>query len=119
MEKIQEIKKLNVQIMGVRSDMVKNEDQLKDLQRYRLFLDNLTPSEFLSDAKKEESKGDLSNACVEPTIYFKEPNQLLEIFSELEENNLALIQDCQETEEILEELRAKISETAEKMYPLS
>lgn len=48
LEKIQEIKKLNVQIMSVRSDMVKNEDQLRDLQRYRQFLDKLTPPEFLA-----------------------------------------------------------------------
>jgi hypothetical protein len=46
LEKIQEIKKLNVQIMSVRSDMVKNEDQLRDLQRYREFLDKLTPNEY-------------------------------------------------------------------------
>lgn len=34
--------------------MSKNEDQLKDLQRYREFLDKLTPREWLEDhiAKK-------------------------------------------------------------------
>lgn len=48
LEKIQEIKKLNVQIMSIRSDMVKNEDQLRDLQRYRKFLEKLTPPEFLA-----------------------------------------------------------------------
>ena len=48
LEKIQEIKKLNVQIMSIRSDMVKNEDQLRDLQRYRKFLEKLTPQEFLA-----------------------------------------------------------------------
>ena len=51
LEKIQEIKKLNVQIMGIRSDMVKNEDQLRDLQRYRIFLEKLTPPEFLAQQK--------------------------------------------------------------------
>eukprot|EP00842_Homolaphlyctis_polyrhiza_P005967 jgi/Hompol1/6371/HPOL_001187-RA len=51
----------------------------------------------------------------QPVIYFKTPEQLLEIFSELEENNLALIQNCQETEETLEELKAKIAETSTRM----
>jgi hypothetical protein len=51
LEKIQEIKKLNVQIMSIRSDMVKNEDQLRDLQRYKEFLDKLTPQEYLADKK--------------------------------------------------------------------
>ncbi|KAJ3346337.1 Coiled-coil domain-containing protein 38 [Kappamyces sp. JEL0680] len=130
LEKIQEIKKLNVQIMSVRSDMVKNEDQLRDLQRYRQFLEKLTPSEFLTATKKdapakakevaaaeddvEDLDEDLLNSD-EPLIYFKRPQQLLDIFAELEENNLSLIQNCQETEETLEELKSKIAETTTKM----
>ncbi len=51
----------------------------------------------------------------EPQLFFKAPQQLLEIFAELEENNLALIQNCQETEETLEELRQKIVETEKRM----
>ncbi len=50
-----------------------------------------------------------------PTLYFKKPQQLLDIFAELEENNLSLIQNCQETEETLEDLRQKIASTKEKM----
>jgi uncharacterized protein YpbB len=50
------------------------------------------------------------------SLYFKSPQQLLDIFGELEENNLALIQNCQETEETLEELRSKIIETTSKMF---
>lgn len=140
LEKIQEIKKLNLQIMSVRSDMVKNEDQLRDLQRYRQFLDRLTPAEFLQPSKKDEKsampKGkrgsqfnsldelkitktdfddDLLMSRDESLIYFTSPQQLLDIFSELEENNLALIQNCQETEETLEELKAKIVDTTARM----
>jgi hypothetical protein len=43
---------------------------------------------------------------VEP-IFFKEPAQLLQIFSALEERNLFLIQNSQETEEALEDLKNK------------
>jgi hypothetical protein len=51
----------------------------------------------------------------EPLIYFTNPKQLLDIFSELEENNLSLIQSCQESEESLEELKTKIAQTTVKM----
>ncbi|KAJ3157560.1 Cilia- and flagella-associated protein 100 [Geranomyces michiganensis] len=210
LEKVQEIKKLNVHIMSIRSDMSKNEDQLKDLQRYREFLDKLTPREWFEDRAKEKRKefrdmdragtgehgfgggkppsgtkprpsgkalrggagggripavnapppprnggpsvritlanpgdDDGSNVAVEDAdnnnadnddgdlpissssagaaeddealLYFKSPQQLLDIFAELEENNLALIQNCQETEETLEELKQRIVDTEARM----
>ncbi|KAJ3018044.1 Coiled-coil domain-containing protein 38 [Thoreauomyces humboldtii] len=194
LEKIQEIKKLNVHIMSIRSDMSKNEDQLKDLQRYREFLDKLTPREWFEDHAKEkrkefkelERKGSSDNSSAsgkasgklrkprksgtgrpvktgskargagnitltpsddaeteeseshaggayrdqtgnddhelggeneddEALLFFKTPQQLLDIFAELEENNLALIQNCQETEETLEELKQKIVDTEARM----
>jgi len=49
-------------------------------------------------------------------LYFTEPKQLLDIFAELEENNLALIQNCQESEESLEILKLQMKESNEKMY---
>lgn len=58
---------------------------------------------------------DLILAAEDQFLYFNNPKQLLEIFAELEENNLALIQTCQETEETLEELRVKINDTNQKM----
>ena len=48
-------------------------------------------------------------------MYFKTPGQLLEVFTQLEEQNLFLIQNAQETEEQLEELRLKFKETKERM----
>lgn len=44
-------------------------------------------------------------------MYFTEPSQLLEIFTQLEEQNLFLIQNAQETEEQLEEIKVKFRET--------
>ena len=44
-------------------------------------------------------------------VYFRDAQQLLDIFTALEESNLFLIQNSQETEEALEELKAKFSET--------
>ena len=48
-------------------------------------------------------------------MYFKHPDQLLDIFSQLEERNLFLIQNVQETEEALEELRQKFDDTKTQM----
>ena len=51
----------------------------------------------------------------EPELYFTDPQQLLDIFAELEEQNLSLIQNSQETEESLEEIKQTITLTEEKM----
>ena len=44
-------------------------------------------------------------------MYFKIPEQLLQIYADLETRNLFLIQNCQVTEESLEELKQKFAET--------
>eukprot|EP00658_Telonema_sp_P-2_P011195 TRINITY_DN14254_c0_g1_i6.p1 TRINITY_DN14254_c0_g1~~TRINITY_DN14254_c0_g1_i6.p1 ORF type:complete len:382 (-),score=185.55 TRINITY_DN14254_c0_g1_i6:380-1525(-) len=60
----------------------------------------------------EEDKGNSSSGEDIP-MYFKEPQQLLDIFANLGESNLFLIQTCQQTEEALEELKQKFDvETA-------
>eukprot|EP00656_Telonema_subtile_P053243 TRINITY_DN7651_c0_g1_i6.p1 TRINITY_DN7651_c0_g1~~TRINITY_DN7651_c0_g1_i6.p1 ORF type:complete len:299 (-),score=124.14 TRINITY_DN7651_c0_g1_i6:217-1113(-) len=60
----------------------------------------------------EEEKGNSSSGEDVP-MYFKEPSQLLSIFANLGESNLFLIQNCQQTEEALEELKQKFDvETA-------
>lgn len=47
----------------------------------------------------------------EVPMYFKEPQQLMDIFSALEEQNLFLIQNSQETEHTLEELQHSFADT--------
>ncbi|XP_034632956.1 cilia- and flagella-associated protein 100 [Trachemys scripta elegans] len=51
----------------------------------------------------------------EPELYFTDPQQLLQIFTELEEQNLSLIQNSQETEETLDELQHTLTTTRSKM----
>lgn len=51
----------------------------------------------------------------EHELWFTDPQQLLDIFAELEEQNLSLIQNSQETEEALEEMRQTIKDTQQKM----
>eukprot|EP00762_Andalucia_godoyi_P000067 ANDGO_02278.mRNA.1 hypothetical protein PHYSODRAFT_330169 len=48
-------------------------------------------------------------------MYFADPQQLLDIFASLEESNLFLIQNSQETEEALEEIRTKYNEAKRKL----
>ncbi|EPZ31136.1 hypothetical protein ROZALSC1DRAFT_28063 [Rozella allomycis CSF55] len=157
LEKMQEIKKINAQIVNIRSEMSKNEDQLKDYQKYREFLEKLSPSDWLQERKLKKlqekslketnSLGDeISNSArrkrrpskvnseeeaekvendlnydpdsdleEEAPLYFQNPQQLLAIFSELEETNLSLIQNVQEMEETLEDLRQKTHETEKSM----
>lgn len=47
----------------------------------------------------------------DPPMFFTEPQQLMDIFSALEEQNLFLIQNSQETEHTLEELRHTYTNT--------
>lgn len=51
----------------------------------------------------------------ELALYFTEPQQLLDVFTELEEQNLSLIQNTQEMEEALEELRFNLKTTQIRM----
>jgi len=57
---------------------------------------------------EEEEEEDLE-------LYFSDAQQLLDIFLELEEQNLSLIQNSQDTEEALEEMKQTINKTKAKM----
>lgn len=132
-EKVIEIKKLNQEINKVDNEMSKYEEQLNACLKYKKFLDDLTPPEHLkavadrkADAKQKKydakvSQGididmdDVESDEDEDDMYFKRPEQLLEIFAQLEERNLFLIQNVQETEEGLEELKTNMADTEQKM----
>ncbi|KAG9396979.1 protein of unknown function (DUF4200) [Carpediemonas membranifera] len=103
LEKQAEIKRLNMQVLAVKSDISKSQDQLNDCNRYKAFLESLAPAEWL-----DEHKG--SNE-----LYFTQPQQLLDTFSTLEESNLFLIQTSQEAEESLELLTSQL-EVARREY---
>ena len=46
----------------------------------------------------------------EVKLYFQNPQQLLSIFADLEDENLSLIQECREAEGNLEKVRTSIQE---------
>lgn len=52
-------------------------------------------------------------------MYFTNPKQLLQIFSELEEHNLSLIQNGQEIEEQLQDLTERVAADKAKMGAVS
>ena len=45
-------------------------------------------------------------------IYFQQPQQLLSIFTDLEDENLKLIQECREAEGNLEKIRTSVREVS-------
>jgi hypothetical protein len=102
MDRMADIKKLNQRIQLVQSDMSKLHEQLEDCTKYKHFLRQLTPPDWLA---KAEARG------ASDEMYFTEPQQLLDVFSDLEESNLFLIQNGQETAQALEELRTQASAT--------
>mmetsp|Transcript_127127 Transcript_127127/g.368035 ORF Transcript_127127/g.368035 Transcript_127127/m.368035 type:complete len:566 (-) Transcript_127127:56-1753(-) len=61
------------------------------------------------DAVEAEVSDDSSGE--ELPLYFQEPKQLLDVFVSLEESNLFLIQNSQDTEQALEELQQKFADT--------
>ncbi|OCT85800.1 cilia- and flagella-associated protein 100 [Xenopus laevis] len=75
----------------------------------------------MSIAAQAEDEKDTTESLIssdseeEAELYFTDPQQLLDIFSELEEQNLSLIQNSQETEESLEEIKQSITSTQDKM----
>lgn len=54
---------------------------------------------------------ELTSSDSETPLYFQEPNQLLRIFSVLEEENLFLIQNIQEAEQSLDEMTDRFNES--------
>lgn len=160
-DKVVEIKKINTQIMILKSDITKMEEQLKEYQLYKVFLDKVTPQSLkeknlerdsssmqsrLDSAKTLKSDGTKSVMHVakqsatpismgtqsvnqielkksnedddedeDLQLYFSDPQQLLDIFLELEESNLSLITNSQDTEEALEDMKQTINKTRIKM----
>ncbi|XP_065065350.1 cilia- and flagella-associated protein 100-like [Rhopilema esculentum] len=191
LEKVAEIKRINAQMMSIKSEISKNEDTLKEYMLYKKFLDALAPQEWKEERKRQKtakmkerdriskereksqssigrgrrtsvgssslhekpsrgtarrkesrSKASMSSGRRKSShhdsedsrsvisvdmvsddedsdddveLFFRDPLQLLDIFTELEEQNLSLIQNSQETEEALEDMRKTIQQTQDKM----
>ena len=65
--------------------------------------------------RKEEEEWSSSDEEEEIELFFTDPQQLIAIFTELEEQNLSLIQNSQETEETLEDIKQQRKATEQRM----
>lgn len=121
-EKVKEIRRLSAEIESTKNELSKVDESLGKCQEYKRFLDGLTPrdwivarrTDLLQEPPSEPVSGDLVDGRLEDALggqYFTRPRQLLDVFESLEENNLFLIQQCQDTEEALEKVRHQFQET--------
>jgi len=176
LDKVAEVKRLSNIIRGIQTEISKKEEQLSELKRYRMFIDQLTPAKYRKSKKKPEQarsvtsetssvntekngksgKGsrasntkhsaasmnrrgsvkskdsrattsmtkittpediveDESSDDEEIELYFKEPQELLAMFHELEDQNLSLIQNGQDMEENIDEIKSQANITRERL----
>mmetsp|Transcript_44471 Transcript_44471/g.105386 ORF Transcript_44471/g.105386 Transcript_44471/m.105386 type:complete len:567 (+) Transcript_44471:56-1756(+) len=77
----------------------------RELEQRRRKIKRKYPTQEAVEAEyNEASSGE------EVPLYFEEPKQLLDVFTQLEESNLFLIQNSQDTEQALEEVQQKFAE---------
>nr|XP_033781713.1 cilia- and flagella-associated protein 100 isoform X4 [Geotrypetes seraphini] len=92
MDKVAEIRKLSAQVMSIK----------RSESSYQM-------------GRMQNDLRALPDEDEEPVLYFTDPQQLMKIFTELEEQNLSLIQNSQDTEEALEELKHDLVLAKERM----
>ncbi len=111
------------------SEISRNNDLLSELQTFKNFLDSLAPQEWrekkqealAARAKAKEARGGGHRGMQEEgegeeiELYFTDPAELVKVFTELEEQNLSLIQNSQETEITLEEMKQNKQMVQERM----
>jgi hypothetical protein len=91
------IKQISAKNGELRNAIAHQTDKLEEWSVYTEFLEKLTPPEW----RKVHPK---------PEMYFKMPEQLIEIMKGLEEHNMFLVVHCQEAEDVLERYRIKFSD---------
>eukprot|EP00761_Pharyngomonas_kirbyi_P006867 gb/GECH01006876.1/.p1 GENE.gb/GECH01006876.1/~~gb/GECH01006876.1/.p1 ORF type:complete len:491 (+),score=158.82 gb/GECH01006876.1/:1-1473(+) len=124
----QQNKRLSQKINSLNNERAKYKESLAECMEYKKFLDSLAPDEWKEKIKKkkEEKKNtkhedqefseETENLLGEDfEMYFQDPKQLLDVFSELESRNLTLIQRCQDYEEKLDKLKHEFAEEQAKL----
>lgn len=110
------------------SEISRNNDLLSELRTFKNFLDGLAPQEWRDQLEGQEKEAKAKRAGQEEEeeaeegegegkaqLYFTDPAELVSIFTELEEQNLSLIQNSQETEITLEEMKQNKQMVEQKM----
>ena len=89
-EKVFEIKRLTQHIQQLNSDIIKNKETLDECLKYKTFLDDLTPQQWISDQKRNNSYNATDSDKILP-IYFTKTNQLMDIFAGMPLCELSII----------------------------
>uniref|UniRef100_A0A3Q4N7C2 DUF4200 domain-containing protein n=1 Tax=Neolamprologus brichardi TaxID=32507 RepID=A0A3Q4N7C2_NEOBR len=112
-EKNNEIRRLTAEILTIKSELARFEEILVDYKNYKDLLFKLSPPEWQEAQRsnvisckgtKEDQNRELKDTD-EPELYFTDPQQLLDLMTELTEQNLSLIQNSTRVEETLEQLQ--------------
>ncbi|CAF3149946.1 unnamed protein product [Rotaria sp. Silwood2] len=90
-ELVNEIKRLQKTLISYHNDQNHLTDILKQSRRYQQFLFKFAPKNY--------------------SLYFTKPEQLLDIFTEMEEKSLPLVEKSQYTSEILDKVHSTINNT--------
>ncbi|XP_067088057.1 cilia- and flagella-associated protein 100-like [Osmerus mordax] len=144
LEKMSEIKTITSKMVAIKSHIFRSEETLREYEVYRKFLLRLSPPAWqqrqggtrASDQDQEGRGADQDHTrpgrrrkevqvpkmdegklaeYEEPGLYFTHPQQLLTLLSDLEQQNLTLVQNCIDTEETLERMRSVRDNTHRKM----
>ena len=95
------IKQISSEISALRNEIAHHEEKYNECERYREFLEGLTPPDW----RKEHPL---------PELYFKDPHQLIDIIHHLESQNMFLIQHCQDAEEVVERYKMRFADMLEE-----
>jgi Domain of unknown function (DUF4200) len=102
LSKAAEAKRLQNEIAALQGDIAHFDDQLAECEKYKEFLDTLR-----REVEKSPADGDTEESGHASLDYFKDPQTLLDVFKALEEQNMFLIENAQETERVLEAVKQK------------
>jgi len=94
----------------VRKKKQQEEDDARERERELELRRRRIRKKYPTREMLEKEYGEDQDSGEELPLYFQHPKQLLDIFTQLEEQNLFLIQNSQETEQQLEEIEQKLAE---------
>jgi hypothetical protein len=87
------IRQISSQNSSLRNEIAASEEKLQECESFRAFMEGLTPVDW----RRQHPL---------PELFFKTPGQMLTILQSLEEQNMFLIQHCQDAEDALERTKA-------------
>ncbi|CAF3634743.1 unnamed protein product [Rotaria socialis] len=135
-ELINEIKRLQKTLVSYHNDHNHLTDILKQSRRYQQFLFKFAPKEWRADIVQQWESNEIENNQPSElmsipneqidiefyndsrtitnenySVYFTKPEQLLDIFTEMEEKSLPLVEKSQYTSELLDSIHSTIKNT--------